>query len=185
MVIGPHFIGSVIGSKRMIRSVTPRVLGPTVTSPGTVDRVRAVLRGIIDRKLKGGTKSGRFRMSKGANATRISRKGTKCAGNAHHCLMDFYKCFPSRTPGCDYVMTVRGPKLPTSNNLVTNDIFDGVTRHMFTGRLTRSLGRTGSSASVLVPSIGGKSVDTTRCMLGQVGMGSSRISRRSARNGPM
>lgn len=163
-------MGTVTGSKRVVRRFPARVMGPGVYSSAALAVVRKVLQGIISRKLTGPTKDGRFDMSKGANATRISRKGTKCGTKKMDCLIDFYNCFPSRTPGCDYVMSVRVPRNPTSKNLRTNDMFDQVTRHVCTGRLCRSLTSTGSSASVVVPRMGGKSLHRTSCMLRGLGV---------------
>lgn len=170
IVMHPGFIGTTMGSNRMIGRCPARMVGPGVYSSRALARVHRVLQGIMSRNLTGPTNDGRFSMSNGANATRVSRKTTKCGSKQIGCLMDFYKCFPSRTPGCDYVISVRGPKLPTSNNLVTNDIFKGVTREICTGSLHFSVHDTVSDAAGIVPPIGTKRVGRTLLMLGSLGI---------------
>lgn len=171
MDVHPGFIGTTMGSKRVMGRCPARIVGPGVYSSGALTRVHRVLRGIMKRKLTGPTKDGRFRMSKGANATRVSRKTTKCGTKIAGCLIDFYKCFPSRTPGCDVVISVRGPNPATSNNLVTNDMFDGVTREICTGSLQLPLADTVSAGSIIVPRIGTKRVERARQILRRLGVG--------------
>lgn len=170
IVMQPGFIGTTVGGKRVIGRCPARVVGPGVYSRQALGRVRRVLCGIMRRNLTTPTNSGRFTISNGANATLVSRNTTKCGSKQIGCLIDFYKCFPSRTPGCDYVISVRGPKAPTSKNLVTNDMFDGVTREICTGSLHLSVEGTVSAGAMIVPSMGTNRVVRTERMLRNLGV---------------
>lgn len=161
----------MIGGKRAVVRFPPRIVHPRVTGPRSVGGVRAVLRRIIDLKLNGGTNSPGFGITKGANATRISGKTNNCGDNVAGCLIDFTNCFPTSGPHCDYVIYVRGSNLPTSNNDVDNGMFRSVTRNVVTRDLGLSIGSTGSSTSVFIPSIGGKGILTTSCMLARLNVG--------------
>ncbi len=149
----PHFIGTIGGGNRIIQRCPIRIVGRRVYSPGALTSVRRVLRLIIDGNLNGGTNGGGFGISKGAKATRITRNENKCGSKQVGCLVDFYKCCPSSTPGCDYVITVRGSNLPTSKNKRYNPMFDRLTHDIVTRKVFHSIIRTSSSASIFIPSI--------------------------------
>ncbi len=157
-VVHPCLIGRRIGSNIILGRVGPRILGDSVYGSSALNGLRNVLHDIIRFNAGHHCNSGRFTVTNGANATRLNCN----ANNIIHRRIDFYKCFPTSGPVCDYVIIIHRPRTPPTTKTVTNNIFLGITRHICTrgvGYRVSSLTECSSDGSRRpgLPHIGGNS----------------------------
>ena len=132
MLLKPQFVKYIKKGDEVIKTYEPRVLNPSICSPTTLEDLKQMLEGVVERGTAKNIKARGFKIAGKTGTSKIAQ-GSKGYGDKYQASFCGY--FPSDNPMYSCIVVVQGPTKNIFGSVVSGTVFkeiaDKVYAHEF------------------------------------------------------
>ncbi len=148
-MVRPRFVTAAVKDNSVVEEYPVEVINPKICSDSTLNQIRTILRGVVEKGLAKPAGSTQFEVSGKTGTAQI----WTAEGFSSRYLVSFCGYFPSEKPKYSCIVSIQIPHGPASGGLMAGSVFGRIAERVYAKDLTLDLKAAVDSLSQVIPDV--------------------------------